>query len=232
MATTAGRKPKLTCPSPTTTTGARGLPRFHGIGDEEPPYTARDPSFARKLEEAQVVPPFHISYYNVYPKGQQAYSLLLQTTMEPLPHGLWSCSSKPLTGRTGHELRDASATGNTVETPPHTGDINTAWYTGILPRTRTRRTTTCLVGTPSIEATPAGTTTNHGSQPTPRRRLRIAPSHRTGHQDYQPPTLTTDYLARPATNGNSFTSLSHLATNSSLLPLPFMYNPVLSVVRY
>jgi len=164
-------------------------------------------------------------------RNDKAYSLL-QTTMEPLPHGLWSCSSKPLTGRTGHELRDASATGNTVETPPHTGDINTAWYTGILPRTRTRRTTTCLVGTPSIEATPAGTTTNHGSQPTPRRRLRIAPSHRTGHQDYQPPTLTTDYLARPATNGNSFTSLSHLATNSSLLPLPFMYNPVLSVVRY
>ena len=157
-------------------------------------------------------------------RNDKAYSLL-QTTMEPLPHGLWSCSSKPLTGRTGHELRDASATGTT-------GDINTAWYTGILHRTRTRRTTTCLVGTPSIEATPAGTTTNHGSQPTPRRRLRIAPSHRTGHQDYQPPTLTTDYLARPATNGNSFTSLSHLATNSSLLPLPFMYNPVLSVVRY
>jgi len=33
-------------------------------------------------------------------KERQAYSLL-QTTMEPLPHGLWSCSSKPLTGRTG-----------------------------------------------------------------------------------------------------------------------------------
>jgi len=32
---------------------------------------------------------------------RQAYSLLLQTTMEPLSHGLWSCSSKPLTGRTG-----------------------------------------------------------------------------------------------------------------------------------
>ena len=34
-------------------------------------------------------------------RNDVAYSLLLQTTMEPLPHGLWSCSSKPLTGRTG-----------------------------------------------------------------------------------------------------------------------------------
>jgi len=35
------------------------------------------------------------------------------------------------------------------------GDITTAWYTGILHRTRTHRTLmTCLVGTPSIEATP------------------------------------------------------------------------------
>ena len=64
MATTSahGRKPKLTCPSPTTG-GARG-PRFHGIGDEEPPYTARDTSFARKLEEAQVVPLAFPYYYN------------------------------------------------------------------------------------------------------------------------------------------------------------------------
>jgi len=45
-------------------------------------------------------------------KERQAYSLLLQTTMEPLPHGLLVLSSsKPLTGRTGHKLRDASATG-------------------------------------------------------------------------------------------------------------------------
>jgi len=56
MATTSahGRKPKLTCPSPPT--GERGHhPRFHA-GDEVP-YTARNSSFARKLEEeAQVVP--------------------------------------------------------------------------------------------------------------------------------------------------------------------------------
>jgi len=56
MATTRPPYTKLTCPSPTTpTTGARG-PRFHTTGDEVP--HARD-SFARKLEEAQVVPPFH-----------------------------------------------------------------------------------------------------------------------------------------------------------------------------
>jgi len=57
MASTAGyNRPytKLTCSSPTT--GARGRPRFHA-GDEVLPYTkARDSSFARKLEEAQVVP--------------------------------------------------------------------------------------------------------------------------------------------------------------------------------
>ena len=60
-----------------------------------------------KMEEAQVVPLLSIHLHNVYPKGRRAYSLL-QTTMEPLPHGLWSCSSKSLTGRTGHRLRDAS----------------------------------------------------------------------------------------------------------------------------
>jgi len=43
-----------------------------------------------------------IHLQNVYPKGRRAYSLLLQTTMEPLPHGLLVLSSsKPLTGRTG-----------------------------------------------------------------------------------------------------------------------------------
>ena len=100
MATTRPSYTKLTCPSPTT--GARGLPRFHA-GDEVHD-TARDPSFARKLEEAQVVP-FHLLPHlhrrnRKERRHYQAYSLL-QTTMEPLPHGLWSCSSKPLTGRTG-----------------------------------------------------------------------------------------------------------------------------------
>jgi len=64
---------------------------------DEVPYTARDSSFARKLEEAQLVPPFHTYYYN-YPhrrnrkdRRQACYHSLLQTTMEPLPHGLWSC---------------------------------------------------------------------------------------------------------------------------------------------
>ena len=57
------------------------------------------------MEEAQVVP-FHVLLLQLQPHrrsllwNDEAYSLL-QTTMEPLPHGLWSCSSKPLTGRTG-----------------------------------------------------------------------------------------------------------------------------------
>jgi len=58
MAPTAGyNRPytKLTCPSPTT--GARG-PRFHGIGDEEPPYTTRATTQTEPNGKAQVVP-FH-----------------------------------------------------------------------------------------------------------------------------------------------------------------------------
>ena len=95
-------------------------------------------------------------------KDRQAYSLLLQTTMEPLPHGLWSCSSKPLTGRTG-QVEGRFNYWNYI------GDITTAWYTGILHRTRTRRKTTCLVGHHSIEATtpatpPAGTTRQTNSE--------------------------------------------------------------------
>ena len=52
---------------------------------------------------------------------RQAYSLLLQTTMEPLPpHGLLVLSSsKPLTDRTGHYRAEGrfSSTGTTGDTP-------------------------------------------------------------------------------------------------------------------
>jgi len=82
----------------------------------------------------------------------------------------------------------------------YTGDITTAWYTGILHRTRTRcTTTTCLVGTPSIEATPpaAGTTTSRkAARTTPRRRLRIDPSHHT------PVIKTTGHSGLPTTDIN------------------------------
>jgi len=65
-----GRKTKLRtcCPSPTTTTGARG-PRFHTTGDEVS--YARD-LVARKLEEeAQVVPfAFHAIYNYIVATGR------------------------------------------------------------------------------------------------------------------------------------------------------------------
>ena len=90
---------KLTSPSPTT--GARGLPRFHWKRGATVRHV-RDEfvSFTRQTGKAQAVP-FHISYYNhvATERNDEAYSL--STTMEPLPHGLWSCSSKPSTGRTG-----------------------------------------------------------------------------------------------------------------------------------
>jgi len=59
-----------------------------------------------------------ISYTTLQPKGTTSLqSLSVQTTMEPLPHGLLVLSSsKPLTGRTGHQLRDASAPGTTGDT--------------------------------------------------------------------------------------------------------------------
>ena len=74
--------------------------------------------------------------------------------------------------------------------------------------------------------------------------LRIAPDIQdyTGHQDYQPPTLTTDdyYLARstkwePIYLPITSYGIPHLATNRTILPfgLPlrrFMYHTVPSVV--
>jgi len=87
--------------------------------------------------------PYHYNYtyYNVYPKGRQAYSLLLQTTMEPLPHGLLVLSSsKPLTGRTGHRLRDASVYWNYLS--------HSLEYRNTLPDKDSSHddATTCLVG--------------------------------------------------------------------------------------
>jgi len=68
----------------------------------------RDEFATRKLaqpEEAQVMPPFHLLPHPpivATERNDEAYSLLLQTTMEPLPHGLLVLSSsKPLTDRTG-----------------------------------------------------------------------------------------------------------------------------------
>ena len=89
----------------------------------------------------------------------------------------------------------------------YTGDITTAWYTGILHRTRTRRKTTCLVGTTSIEAT---TPCRTPSRKTPRRRLRIDPSHRTWTFKTTPVIKTTNHRHEPPTtwqdqpNGNPF----------------------------
>jgi len=45
-------------------------------------------------------------------------SLFVQTTMEPLPHGLWSCSSKPLTGRTGLQTEGRFSLSELLEIHP------------------------------------------------------------------------------------------------------------------
>ena len=91
--------------------GTTSLPRCWRRGA-----TTRKTSLqTRSTGEAQLVP-FHLLLLQLHPSSQpeqgpttSLQSLFVQTTMEPLPHGLWSCSSKPLTGRTGHyRLRDAS----------------------------------------------------------------------------------------------------------------------------
>jgi len=58
----------------------------------------------------------------------------------------------------------------------------------------------------------------------------------TGHQDYQPPTLTTDYLAR-LLNGNPSHILyltSHLASNRTILPfgLPLLHSCTIQYSRW
>ena len=49
--------------------------------------------------------------------------------MEPLPHGLWSCSSKPLTGRTGLQTERGTLQ-STGTTGVHPGCRNTPTTTG------------------------------------------------------------------------------------------------------
>jgi len=124
-----------------------------------------------------------------------------------------------------NKLKDASATGTTGDTPL-TGHSH---Y-----RTRTRLMTTCLVGHTPLRLLLLLLLRND-DKPTRKLATNLAgafasePSHRTGHrdytghQDYQPPTLTTDYFARPTNGNRSLTGISHLVTNIGLFPLPFMY---------
>ena len=107
-------------------------------GDEEP-YDMRET--LRSLATWKKHKLCLLSIHRRNRKDRQAYSLLLQTTMEPLPHGLLVLSSsKPLTGRTGHQLRDASAPGTTGDTA-FTGLSPTITGQGLV------SPTTCLVGT-------------------------------------------------------------------------------------
>jgi len=147
--------------------------------------------------------------------------------MEPLPHGLWSCSSKPWTGRTGKAEGRFSYWNYWRYTLSRTLPLPDKEIDAIIDMP-------CWLH--SIEATttttpaPAGTTTNHGLQTDTCRRQtshRVFASHLdiqdyAGHQDYQPPTLTTDYFLARLPNGNpstyqpiTFYGISHLATNSS-----------------
>jgi len=99
-------------------------------GDEEP-YDMRETLFVRSPSQWKKHK-LCLSIHRRNRKDRQAYSLLLQTTMESLPHGLWSCSSKPLTGRTGHQLKDASTTGTTGDTTASTGIVSPTTGQGLV----------------------------------------------------------------------------------------------------
>jgi len=128
----------------------------------------------------------------------------------------------------------------------YTGDITTAWYTGILHRTRTRRKTTCLVGHPSIEATPAPAGMTTISQDTSQETdfassLRIAPGHSGLHRSSRLPTTHINHRLLPwqdQPNGNPSTTptLYPIWQPTGLFfhlvfPLPFLYTSVHSVVH-
>ena len=125
--------------------------------------------------------------------------------MEPLPHGLLVLSSsKPLTGRTGLPTEGRFSLLELLEIQPYQRNTPTTGQGLIVP------TMTCLVGTPSIEATtcmnddkPKGTSSHDTSQETTVFASHLVfASHRSSRlpsvipdfQDYQPPTSTTDYF--------------------------------------
>ena len=124
MATTAGRKPKLTCPSPTTTTGGARGPRFPyrrrgTVRQRETSPQLANPNRMKSTRCAFSSPTTTTSQ----PKGTTKPTVY-RRQWKPLPYGLLVLSSsKPLTGRTGHQLRDASAPGTTGDTA----------FTGTLP---------------------------------------------------------------------------------------------------
>ena len=112
--------------------------------------------------------------------------------MEPLPHGLLVLSSsKPLTGRTGHNrLRDASVYWNYMETSLQPGIQESSTGQGLV---ATADDMPCR--TPSIEATtdPAGHHLDNRHLAGDRLRitsLRIAP----GHSRLQSSRLNQDYI--------------------------------------
>jgi len=109
----------------------KGTSLLPPTGDEDSTHHKRDE--IRSIASRQTQWKKHklclsIHLHNVYPKGRRAYSLL-QTTMEPLSHGLWSCSSKPLTDRTGH-YRAEGRFSSTGTTGVHPGYRNTPTTTG------------------------------------------------------------------------------------------------------
>jgi len=113
-----------------------------------------------KLEEAQVVPPFHTpTTTSSQPEGTTTLPslqpILIDDNGTPATWILVLSSSKPLTGRTGLQTEGRFS----LLEPLETTLTGTSHY-----RTRTHRTSmTCLVGHTSIEATttPATGTTRH-----------------------------------------------------------------------
>jgi len=124
---------KLTCPSPTT--GARGLPRFHA-GDEAHHCERLVQSQTRSTGEAQVVP-FHTTTTPYTMSTRKERRSLQSATDNNGTPVTWTLvlfqQAIDRQDRTLQSRRTLQLYWN------YTGDIMTAWYTGILHRTRTHR---------------------------------------------------------------------------------------------
>ena len=80
--------------------GTTSLPRRRG-GTTDARDTFR--SLAKPNGKAQVVPPFHLLHLHhvATERNDKPTVCSYRRQWKPLSHGHWSCSSKPLTGRTG-----------------------------------------------------------------------------------------------------------------------------------
>jgi len=164
--------------------------------------TARDPSFARKLEEAQVVP-FHLLLLQLnpssQPEGTTTLPSLQSTTDDNGTPATWTLG---LVFQQAIDRQDRTPAEGRFSYWNYTGDIITAWYTGILHRTRTRCNDDMPCRHPPLRLVHTLQDTT-----TPRRTTDFAsPLVFASHRSSTLPA-TTGYFARPTNGNRTFTGI-------------------------